>query len=117
MGVDEWPGPPAWIHGDLLPGNLLVRDRRLGAVIDFGFLGRGDPAIELLPCWSLFDAQAGAAYVQALGFDEATWVRGWAWPLSISLYALADLWDTFSEQNRVRELHNIDRIVQRRNKF
>jgi aminoglycoside phosphotransferase (APT) family kinase protein len=114
MGVDEWPGPPVWIHGDLLAGNLLVQGGRLGAVIDFGALGRGDPAIELLPCWSLFDARARAAYLEALGFDEATWVRGWAWPLSISLYALADLWDTLSERAREQELRNIDRIVRRR---
>lgn len=114
MDVPEWPGPPAWVHGDLLAGNLLVRDGRLGAVIDFGGLGRGDPAIELLPCWSLFDPRAGAAYLEALGFDEATRVRGWAWPLSISLYALADLWDTLSARRRDRELREIDLIVRRR---
>jgi len=112
--VGEWSGPLAWIHGDLLPGNLLVQAGRLGAVIDFGFLGRGDPAIELLPCWELFDARSRAAYVDALGFDEETWVRGWAWPLSIALYALADLWDTLSEQDRERGLRKIDFIVRRR---
>lgn len=114
MGVDEWPGPPVWIHGDLLAGNLLVQDSRLGAVIDFGALGRGDPAIELLPCWSLFDPRARAAYMEALGFDEATWVRGWAWPLSISLYALADLWDTLGAQEQHQGLNKIDFIVRQR---
>lgn len=27
---------PVWFHGDIAPSNLLVRDGRLGAVIDFG---------------------------------------------------------------------------------
>jgi aminoglycoside phosphotransferase (APT) family kinase protein len=114
MEVDEWPGPPVWLHGDLLDGNLLVDGRRLSAVIDFGALGRGDPAIELLPCWDLFDSRARAAYVEALGFDEATWARGWAWPLSITLYWLADLWDALSEEDRVGGLHHLDAIVRHR---
>ncbi|HEY7173303.1 MAG TPA: aminoglycoside phosphotransferase family protein [Micromonosporaceae bacterium] len=117
MGVTEWSGPPAWVHGDLLPGNLLVQGGHLVGVIDFGALGRGDPAIELLPCWSLFADRARSAYVEALSFDEATWVRGWAWPLSISLYALADLWDILSEPDRDRERRNIDFILGRRHDF
>jgi len=114
MGVDEWPGPPVWLHGDLLDGNLLVDGRRLSAVIDFGALGRGDPAIELLPCWQLFDSRARAAYVEALGFDEATWTRGWAWPLSITLYWLADLWDVLGEEDREGGLQHIGAIVRHR---
>ena len=114
MGVDEWPGPPAWLHGDLLDGNLLVDGGRLSGVIDFGALGRGDPAIELLPCWRLFDARARVAYAEALGFDEATWTRGWAWPLSITLYWLADLWDVLDEEAREGGLHRIDTILRDR---
>jgi aminoglycoside phosphotransferase (APT) family kinase protein len=114
MGVDEWPAPPVWLHGDLLDGNLLVDGGRLSAVIDFGALGRGDPAIELLPCWDLFDSRARAAYVEALGFDEATWTRGWAWRLSITLYWLADLWDALSEEDREGGLHRIDAVLRHR---
>ena len=32
----SWDGEPMWFHGDVAVGNLLVRDGRLGAVIDFG---------------------------------------------------------------------------------
>lgn len=112
MDVDEWPGRPVWLHGDLLDGNLLVGGGRLSAVIDFGALGRGDPAVELLPCWHLFDARARAAYVEALGFDAATWARGWAWPLSITLYWLADLWDWLSDEDRDGGLQRVDAIIQ-----
>ena len=46
LGASTWTAPPVWIHGDLLPGNLLVKDGRLCAVIDFGGLGVGDPACD-----------------------------------------------------------------------
>ncbi|WP_051366352.1 aminoglycoside phosphotransferase family protein [Hamadaea tsunoensis] len=114
MEAAAWPGPPAWLHADLMAGNLLVDGGRLSAVIDFGGLGRGDPAIELLPCWRLFDDRAGAAYVEALGFDEPTWVRGWAWPLSISLYWLADLWDVLDDEDRAYGLRSIDIVLRHR---
>jgi aminoglycoside phosphotransferase (APT) family kinase protein len=42
--------------GDLAAGTVLVRDGRLTAVIDFGCLGVGEPAIDLLPAWSLLQA-------------------------------------------------------------
>jgi aminoglycoside phosphotransferase (APT) family kinase protein len=38
-----WPHSPVCIHGDLQSGNLLAREGRLHAVIDFGGLGVGDP--------------------------------------------------------------------------
>jgi aminoglycoside phosphotransferase (APT) family kinase protein len=34
-----WHGGPVWVHGDVAAGNLLVRDGRLAAVIDFGVQG------------------------------------------------------------------------------
>jgi hypothetical protein len=34
--------------------------------------------------------------------------------MSISLYALADLWDILSDQARERERRNIERILRRR---
>jgi Ser/Thr protein kinase RdoA (MazF antagonist) len=30
-----------WFHGDVAPDNLLVRDGRLAAVLDFGLCGEG----------------------------------------------------------------------------
>lgn len=35
-----WDAPGVWVHGDVAAGNLLVREGRLAAVIDFG-LHRG----------------------------------------------------------------------------
>src|SRR5918997_1595383 len=47
----EWGGPPVWLHGDVAAGNLLGEEGRLGAVIDFGCLGVGDPACDLAIAW------------------------------------------------------------------
>lgn len=73
-----------------------------------------DPAVELRPAWTLFDARARAAYREALGFDEATWVRGWGWVLSVSLYWLADLWDSISPDDREETIRYIDHVVRHR---
>ena len=75
LSAPAWPHPPVWIHGDLLAGNLLERDGRLSAVIDFGALGLGDPAADLAPAWSVFGAEVRDHYRIATGYDEDTWRR------------------------------------------
>ena len=75
------PGPPVWFHGDAQPGNLLVRDGRLGAVIDFGTSGVGDPACDTTIAWTFFSGEASRAFREGLPFDEATWARGRGWAI------------------------------------
>jgi len=75
-------GPPVWIHGDLLPGNIIARDGRLSAVIDFGCLGVGDPAADLVAGWALFSGESRETFRAALGVDDATWARGRGWALT-----------------------------------
>lgn len=81
-------GPPVWIHADLQPGNLLVADGRLGAVIDFGCLGLGDAAVDLLPAWYVLPSGAREVFRVALGADAAAWARGRGWALSVALAEL-----------------------------
>ena len=55
----SWPGPPLWVHGDLHPANLLVTaDGTLRAVLDFGDVTAGDPAVDLATAWLTFDELA-----------------------------------------------------------
>lgn len=82
-------GDDVWIHADLMPGNLIVRDGRLAAVIDLGELCVGDPAVDLMPAWNLLSAGGRAAYRDALDVDNATWERGCGWALAQSIGALA----------------------------
>jgi aminoglycoside phosphotransferase (APT) family kinase protein len=87
-----WDGPDLWLHGDPHPANLLVRDGRLRAVIDFGDVTSGDPASDLSTAWLTFDADARARFRARVdagcGWDDATWQRAQAWALSMSLVML-----------------------------
>ncbi|GGY24492.1 aminoglycoside phosphotransferase family protein [Streptomyces omiyaensis] len=81
LALPAWDRDPVWIHGDLLPGNLLTRDGRLSAVIDFGGLGTGDPAVDLMPGWTLLTAATRPRFRAASRVDDATWARGRGWAL------------------------------------
>lgn len=94
LSVPGWEGPTAWVHGDLLPGNLLVTGGRLSGVIDFGCLNVGDPAVDLLPAWNVFTADSRARYRAELGADDASWLRGRGWALYQAVLALPYYWDT-----------------------
>jgi aminoglycoside phosphotransferase (APT) family kinase protein len=78
-----------WIHGDIAAGNLVVRDGRLSAVIDWGGLGIGDPACDLIVAWELFDAESREVLRRELDIDDATWARSRGWALSTAVSALA----------------------------
>lgn len=85
-----WPGPKAWIHGDLHPGNLLAAAGRLSAVIDFGDVTSGDPATDFAIAWMLPRparfALEGASHQWA---DEALWCRARGWALGLGLAYVA----------------------------
>jgi aminoglycoside phosphotransferase (APT) family kinase protein len=85
LQAPEWNGAPVWFHGDMLPGNLLFRRGRLKAVIDFGALGVGDPACDLMIAWNLFSGESRDVFRAALAVDDATWARGRGWALSQAL--------------------------------
>jgi len=89
-----WNRPELWLHGDLLPDNLLVVDGRLSAVIDFGGLNVGDPACDLQPIWNVFDGVSRARYLAELDVDEASWLRGRGWTVYQAVTGLAYYWDT-----------------------
>ena len=85
LAAPAWDGPPVWIHGDPSPANLLAREGRLSAVIDFGTLAVGDPACDLIAAWSFVPAEARALFRAELSVDDATWARGRAWGLTACL--------------------------------
>lgn len=69
-----------WVHTDLAAENLLVSHAGdLAGVIDFGGLGVGDPAVDLLYAWGLFDPPARETLRRAARVDDATWARARAW--------------------------------------
>jgi aminoglycoside phosphotransferase (APT) family kinase protein len=82
-----WHRPPVWIHGDLKPGNLLSAQGRLSAVIDFGGLGVGDPACDVMAAWLFLSAETRPIFRATLQIDEATWARGRGWALTVAVIA------------------------------
>ncbi|MDL2233987.1 aminoglycoside phosphotransferase family protein [Ruminococcaceae bacterium OttesenSCG-928-L11] len=77
----KWSLPPVWVHGDVAIGNLLVKDGRLSAVIDFGTSGTGDPACDLVMAWTLFDGESRDAFVKAVDLPADVWERAMGWAL------------------------------------
>ncbi|MEU2267461.1 aminoglycoside phosphotransferase family protein [Streptomyces olindensis] len=94
LRAPAYAGPPLWAHGDLMAGNLLVTGGRLSAVIDFGTVGVGDPAVDLISAWSVLPAEVRGAFRAAVGADDAEWARGRGWALSIAVIALPYYWET-----------------------
>lgn len=84
----HWRKQGVWVHGDIAEGNLLVKDGRLSAVIDFGSSGVGDPSSDLILAWNVLDPESRAVFRRALDLDEATWQRGRGWALWKALIVL-----------------------------
>ncbi|MHB0953024.1 MAG: aminoglycoside phosphotransferase family protein [Allorhizobium sp.] len=87
--ASRWENAPVWVHGDVTAGNLLIRDGRLSAVIDFGSMGTGDPACDLAIAWTFFDGESRKAFRDALPLDPATWQRARGWTLWKAVITLA----------------------------
>lgn len=88
LATPAWSGAPVWIHGDLLPGNLLCVRGRLTGVIDWGVAGIGDPACDLMVAWGVLPSEAREIFRAELAVDDTTWARGRGWALSVGLIAL-----------------------------
>lgn len=82
-------GPPVWVHGDIAAGNLLVRDGRLSAVIDFGCLAVGDPACDLVIAWVFLAGDSRRAFRERVGGGTALWARARGWALWKAALVLA----------------------------
>lgn len=89
LAAPPWDGKPIWHHGDLDVRNWLVRDGRISGVIDWGTMGVGDPACDVMVAWKLHSRDARDAFRHALPTDDATWERARGWVLSQAVAILA----------------------------
>ncbi|MFJ4434926.1 aminoglycoside phosphotransferase family protein [Streptomyces sp. NPDC088923] len=96
LALPEAEGPEGWLHGDLRPANLLVREGRLHAVLDFGTLSVGLPDAEHSPVFDL-PPQARTAYREALALDDVTWARARGWALAVALMGIPYYWETLPD--------------------
>jgi aminoglycoside phosphotransferase (APT) family kinase protein len=102
LAAPVWSAPPVWVHGDPAPGNLLATDGRLSAVIDFGTLAVGDPAVDLIGAWTLLDPDSRPVLRDKLAVDDGTWTRSRVWALSALLPAPDEL-----TERAVTDLENL----------
>ncbi|WKA56514.1 aminoglycoside phosphotransferase family protein [Planococcus shixiaomingii] len=106
-----WKENPVWVHGDIAPGNILVREGKLAAVIDFGILGVGDPSCDMAIAWTFFDNQSRQIFRETLKADEETWNRARGWALWKALITFN--WDKNSNEKSADEsLEIIKKIEQ-----
>jgi aminoglycoside phosphotransferase (APT) family kinase protein len=87
--VRENTAGACWLHTDIQPVNLLVDNGELAAVIDWGGIAIGDPAVDLIVAWNLMGPEAREHFRRAVKVDDETWRRGRAWALSIGVIAYA----------------------------
>ena len=105
----RWSGPPTWIHGDLHPGNLLIHNATLSAVIDFGDVTYGDPATDLSVMWMLLPPEhrqtlfAAAGRNRSNAADDQIWhrARGWALSIGVAVVALGQHGNPLAELGKI----------------
>jgi aminoglycoside phosphotransferase (APT) family kinase protein len=105
-----WERDPVWLHGDVAIGNLLLRDGRLAAVIDFGCSGVGDPACDMVIAWTLLHGPSRDAFRTTLGVDPGTWSRGRGWALWKALITLVGHLERGSESAALPR-RDIERVL------
>jgi aminoglycoside phosphotransferase (APT) family kinase protein len=103
----RWCKNPVWIHGDLAIGNILINEGTLSGIIDFGGIGIGDPACDLVISWTFLEGRSREIFHDCMELDTDTWTRarGWAlWKATFELCNRIDKNDTASViQKRIIE--------------
>jgi aminoglycoside phosphotransferase (APT) family kinase protein len=110
LAVSRGGRDDVWLHADLMPGNLLVREGHLVAVIDWEMVGVGDPAVDLMPAWNFLPSEPRKTFREILAPDVETWIRGRGWALCQAIIALP----YYAETNRAMAttaLHTLNAII------
>lgn len=105
-GLDsKWEKHVVFVHGDLMAGNILVENNRLKAIIDWGSIGIGDPACDLIISWLYFNKEERDYFKLKLDIDQNTWNRGISWALWKCLANINS--NTLSLNDGIRIIENI----------
>ena len=106
-----WTQRSRWFHGDVSPDNLLTRNGRLCAVIDFGTSGVGDPACDTVIAWTHLDPRSREVFRRGLNLDPATWARGRGWALWKALISLVCHLETGDDAGAIHSRSVISRVL------
>ncbi len=99
----KWDRPSVWIHGDFAIGNILLKNSKLSAIIDFGGVALGDPACDLVIAWTFLNGKARDIFVQEMNLDEDTWLRAKAWTLWKATFELCQIADKNSPEALIQK--------------
>lgn len=88
LAAPPYQGHPVPIHGDPMPGNLLLHDDRLSGLIDVSEPVMGDPASDLQPAWTVFDEPQRSRFHEAMAVDEGARQRGRGWAFKMAIGGL-----------------------------
>lgn len=100
----KWNKSPVWVHGDFAVGNMLLKDNKLSAIIDFGGMALGDPACDLVIAWTFLNGKARDIFFQEMDLDEDTWLRAKAWTI----------WKATFELCQIADKNNPEALIQQR---
>jgi len=110
LSQSEWKNDPVWIHGDLHPGNILVKSGKISGVIDFGLSGIGDPACDMKVAWTFLDKGGRSKFRAAVQTDDATWARGRSWAFTMGVVAYPYYKETNPEFAKIAK-RAIDEVI------
>ena len=99
----NWGESSVWIHGDVAIGNILLKNNRLSAIIDFGGMSLGDPACDLVIAWTYFKGNSRSIFIREMALDEDTWLRARGWALWKATFELSKIEDKNSLEASVEK--------------
>lgn len=106
-----YQGTDVWVHGDIAPGNLLIKDGKLSGIIDFGILGVGDPSCDYAMAWTYFDQESRTCLFLDSGHDKDMFIRAKGWALWKALITYTD--DNLERRENAKR--TIEEILQEEN--
>ena len=102
--AEPYTGGAVWVHGDVAPGNILLRERRFCGLIDFGILGTGDPACDYAMAWTYFSPAERDVFLRGLDCGAVARARGWALWKALITYDDSDADFRENARHTVREI-------------
>ena len=107
----KWNNKSVFIHGDLSSGNIIIENNNLKGIIDFGQLGIGDPACDLVISWTFLDNESRKIFKLNLNnIDADTWIRAYGWCIWKSIITI----NSIDDKNSIKVIEQkniIDNIL------